>query len=70
MQEKILPDFNNWFICAPTKEQAIQDMLTFLTHIIALGLGTYKINSLVPQQAAQFIHVKLDCVTILATLSL
>lgn len=63
----VLPKSDDWLLCAPKKEQAIQDTDTLLAHIVMLYIMVNsEKSSLTLEQATQFIGVKLVSLRILA----
>ena len=64
---RILPYLDDWLVCASTREQALSDTATLLTHVTQLGLTVnFAKSSLAPSQSTVFIGIALDSVSMRA----
>lgn len=58
---QLLPYLDDWLLCAPFSEQAIEQGNRLISHITQLGLKvTYSKSQLVPCQSVKFIGIILD----------
>lgn len=65
---KILPYIDDWLVCAPSRDRAVQDTEVVLRHMSQLGLRVNLPKSnLIPSQATVFLGVALDTVAMVAS---